>query len=112
MADLYSNENFSVPVVKELRQLGHDVLTSHEAGNSRQEVPDARVLEFATNHGRAVVTFNRSDFVRLHKKNPNHSGVIVCSQDQNSLALAKRIHFAIELNKPLAGKLIRVNLNA
>jgi hypothetical protein len=34
MARLYANENFPFPVVEELRRLGHDVLTTLEAGNA------------------------------------------------------------------------------
>jgi hypothetical protein len=34
MARFYSNENMSIPVVAELRTLGHKVLTSAEAGNA------------------------------------------------------------------------------
>ncbi len=34
MAHLYGNENFPLPVVEALRRLGHEVLTSHEAGNA------------------------------------------------------------------------------
>src|SRR5438874_11464206 len=32
MVKLYSDEDFSFPVVEELRRLGHDVLTAQEAG--------------------------------------------------------------------------------
>ena len=32
MARLYADENFPLPVVEELRQLGHDVLTIQESG--------------------------------------------------------------------------------
>jgi hypothetical protein len=34
MARFYSDENFPLPVVEELRKLGHDVLTIHEAGQA------------------------------------------------------------------------------
>jgi hypothetical protein len=34
VAHLYANENFPLPVVEALRRLGHDVLTSREAGNA------------------------------------------------------------------------------
>lgn len=47
MADLYANENFPMQAVRELRRLGHDVLTSHETGNSNMAVPDEDVLRFA-----------------------------------------------------------------
>lgn len=35
MAAIYSNENFPKRVVEELRRLGHDVLTSYEAGRAK-----------------------------------------------------------------------------
>jgi predicted nuclease of predicted toxin-antitoxin system len=67
MASLYSNENFPKRVVDELRQLGHDVLTSYEAGRANQKIPDDQVLQFAISRNRAVLTLNRSDFIRLHQ---------------------------------------------
>ena len=46
MARLYSDEDFSFPVVEELRKLGHDVLTA-EAGQSNKGISDSLVLAFA-----------------------------------------------------------------
>jgi hypothetical protein len=43
MALLYTNENFPLPVVVELRHLGHDVLTTQEAGEAGKSVPDEQV---------------------------------------------------------------------
>jgi len=43
MARLYANENFPLPAVKELRRLGHDVLTSYESGQVGQAKPDEKV---------------------------------------------------------------------
>ena len=40
MARLYANENFPLPVVEELRRLGHNVLTIHETGKSGQSISD------------------------------------------------------------------------
>ncbi len=34
MVKLYSNKNFPMDIVRELRQLGYDVLTSYEAGQA------------------------------------------------------------------------------
>ena len=67
MASFYSNENFPLPVVEELRKLGHDVLTTEEAGKSDLAIPDEEVLSFSTSRNRAVLTFNRKHFIRLHK---------------------------------------------
>jgi len=59
MARLYSNENFPLPVVEELRRLGHAVLTTHEAGEAGKAVPDEQVLALAIAESRALVTLNR-----------------------------------------------------
>jgi hypothetical protein len=64
VARLYANENFPLPVVEELRRLGHDGLTTLEAGRAEQAIPDEAVLAFAVAEGRAVVTINRRHFVR------------------------------------------------
>jgi hypothetical protein len=39
----YSNENFPLPVVEELRKLGHDVLTIQETGKADEACPDKEV---------------------------------------------------------------------
>ncbi len=51
MARLYSNENFPLLMVQELRRLGHDVLTVQEAGNADRAIPDDAVLAFAMAEG-------------------------------------------------------------
>ena len=88
----YSNENFHLGAVEQLRSLGYDVLTSLEAGRANQRIPDEQVLEFARQESRAVLTFNRLHFVRLHKQSAIHHGILVCSEDPNFEALALRIH--------------------
>jgi hypothetical protein len=60
VARFYSNENIALQVVMELRRLGHDVLTSLEAGNANAAVPDHDVLAFAAAHGRILLSHNRS----------------------------------------------------
>jgi hypothetical protein len=109
MARFYANENFPLPVVVALRQLGHDVLTSQEAGNASQRVPDEQVLQFAIKDRRAVLTFNRRHFIKLHVQQPSHSGIVVCTYDPDFAALATRIDFAVAALTSLAGQLIRIN---
>ena len=46
MARLYANENFPLPVVNELRRLGHDVLTTQDTDRAGKAVPDEEVLEW------------------------------------------------------------------
>ena len=110
MARLYTNENFRRRIVEALRAIGHDVLTSFEAGNANLGIPDDEVLDFARVNNRIVVTFNRKDFIQLHKQNSNHSGIIVCTEDKDYRGLANRIDEAISsLNNNTENQLIRIN---
>jgi len=108
MARLYANENFPLPVVEELKRLGHDVLTTQETGRGSQAMPDDEVLAFSSSIGRTLLTLNRKHFIRLHEEKPKHEGIVVCTFDPDFLALAHRIHEAIEQEVQLAGRLIRV----
>jgi Domain of unknown function (DUF5615) len=109
MARLYADEDFSYPVIQRLRQLGHDILTSHEAGQAGQGIEDAAVLAFATAAGRAVLTFNRRHFIRLHAGVSSHAGIIVCTRDDDVVALANRIHQQLQGTPILLNQLLRVN---
>ena len=106
---LYANENFPRPVVEELRRLGHDVLTVLEAGKADQAIEDEEVLAFAISLGRAVLTLNRQHFIRLHRQQPVHAGIVVCTYDPDFVRHAVRIHALLESQPHLAGQLLRVN---
>jgi hypothetical protein len=110
MASLYSNENYPLGIVEELRKLGHDVMTAHEAGNAGRGVPDEEVLHFATEAGRAVITHNRRHFFRLHEAtNGQHAGIIACTYDPDEARQARFVHDAIaEAGGQLAGMVLRV----
>ena len=109
MARLYTNENFPLPAVEELRRLGHDVLTIHETERAGQATSDEDVFDFAQAEDRVLVTLNRKHFVRLHGSHPEHAGIVVCSFDRDFIALARRIHACIETQSDLSGQLIRVH---
>ena len=76
MLKFYSNENFPIDMVYLLRSLGYDVLTSYEAGQANQKIPDEQVFIYATNAGRIVITENRQDFIDLHFTTSNHVLII------------------------------------
>ena len=109
MARIYANENSPLPVVEELRVLGHDVLTVLDAGKAGIAEPDEDVLAYARSESRALLTLNRKHFIHLHNQHARHEGVIVCSFDPDFAGLARRIHTAIEAESSLTNKLVRVN---
>jgi hypothetical protein len=38
-----------------------------------------------------------------------HAGIVACSQDRDTAALARRIHDALEANPDMNGRLVRIN---
>jgi hypothetical protein len=108
VARLYSNENFPQPVVEELRRLGHDVLTSYEAGRANQGISDEQVIADANRDDRTVLTLNRVDFHREHTRSTTHVGIITCTVDLDRAALAARIHAKLMATPDLKGQLIKV----
>jgi predicted nuclease of predicted toxin-antitoxin system len=110
MARFYTNENVPVQVVAELRRMGHDVVTSLDAGNANSAVPDAEVLAFAVADGRILLTHNRRHFLRLHQhRTADHAGIVLCSFDADFCRQAQRIDAAVATNSEMTNKLVRVN---
>jgi predicted nuclease of predicted toxin-antitoxin system len=107
MARLLADEHFPRKASELLRTLGHDVLTVQEAGIAG--IPDDMVLDFATSESRAVLTFDRRDFFKLHRIKSNHAGIIACKGDLDWNRLATNINIAVCAETSLIGKVIRVN---
>jgi predicted nuclease of predicted toxin-antitoxin system len=109
MLNLYSNENLSIDLVEILRELNYDVLTSYQAGQANQGIPDNEVLAYATINQRCVITFNRDDFVALHRSGVIHAGIIVCKDDRDYLGQTQALHTYLETQTcPVENRLIRV----
>jgi len=109
LARLYANENFPHPVVQQLQDLGHEVLTSGEADKANRVIPDDEVLEFASSEGRAVLTLNRKHFVRLHQSGKPHHGIIACTFNPNFKEQAGSIDEEIRNHPNLQQQLLRIN---
>jgi predicted nuclease of predicted toxin-antitoxin system len=104
----YANENLSADLVKALRNLSYDVVTSYEAGNANQRISDDQVLQTATAKNRAVITFNRDDFLALHRSGVDHSGIIVCKDDSNIQGIGQALHDYLATQETLQNRLLRV----
>jgi len=72
-----------------LRRLGHDVVTAQE--DRRTSTPDLVILARAHTLGRAVLTYNRRHFERLHRQGAAHSGILSATHDSDFPRLAARI---------------------
>ena len=65
--------------VRLLRDAGHDIETVADAGLTGQ--PDASVFAHAKASGRALITRNILDFLRLHDADGDHPGILAEHQD-------------------------------
>jgi len=79
---LYLDEHIWPGLAVELRQRGYDAITVHKA--RRQEASDEEQLTYASASGRAILTFNKQDFIPLAAKwfyeGKSHAGIIVSQQ--------------------------------
>ncbi|MBI4843725.1 MAG: DUF5615 family PIN-like protein [Nitrospirae bacterium] len=62
---LYLDEDVDVSLAQALKQKGIDVLTTQEVRNKR--LNDSEQLSFAVDVQRAFLTYNKRDFILLHK---------------------------------------------
>jgi predicted nuclease of predicted toxin-antitoxin system len=110
VARFYTNENIALAMADELRRMGNDVLTSREAGRANAAVPDAEVLRFAASENRVLVTHNRRDFLKLHQsRSCEHAGIVLCTFDIDSIALARRVQASIDASGEMSNQVVRVN---
>src|SRR2546422_105328 len=76
---VYFDENVNLHLATALNRQGYDATHALTEGN--RKVADEQHLRFATAQGRALVTHNFADFVRLHmefaQRNEHHQGIVL-----------------------------------
>lgn len=92
---LIDEDSQSKPLVKILREAGHDVVTVNEVEANGQ--PDPVVLNYARENDRILLTHNCGDFEAIHRENPIHPGILAVyrdadpSQNMNRQAIVKAL---------------------
>lgn len=104
----YSNENFPQPMVRKLREKGYDILTSLEAGQANQGIPDESVLQFAIESNLIIITLNRDDFIKLHQQNNQHNGIVICKADRDYEGQIEALYEYLQTQTTLKNRLIRI----
>ena len=81
--ELYLDEDVSVLVAELLRGRGFSAVTTREAGQLGK--PDDAQLDYAVQHGRALLTHNRADFEALARAyvaaGQSHYGIILAQHN-------------------------------
>ncbi len=105
---LFSDEDVPRALTEALRDGGADVLTVADISLDNQKTSDEDILSAANELGRAVVTFNRKDFRKLHGLGLPHSGIIVCKRN-TPFPLLTQLILALALSEePLEGNLYSI----
>jgi hypothetical protein len=93
---LYANENLRLDLINALRNLGYNVLTSREAKRDNQKILDDLQLQFAKDQNRVLITYNRKDFLKLHREGQSHQGIICCRENIKDYEYAQWIDDKIQ----------------
>lgn len=92
---LYLDEDVHKRVASALRLRHFDVFSAHDL--QRWGLSDEEQLTYAAAEGRALFTYNTSDFLRLHldwlQRGREHAGIIISDQ----LAIGEIVHRLLNL---------------
>lgn len=96
---IHLNEHLSPSLAIQLRNYGFDVTTFQETELLSET--DEKQLAFAASQQRAILTFNISDFTRLHnsylKQEKEHWGIIFSTEEPIGVLFPHLLHLSIEL---------------
>lgn len=83
----FDEDSVRKSLVESLRARGLDVTTAYEAGMIGRD--DHEHLDYATETGRVLFSFNRGDFYRIHteylEQNKSHAGIVLANQQEYSV---------------------------
>ena len=101
---LYSDEDVHPTLALVLCRDGYDVLSTHGAGRANQRLSDEAQLLYATQQGRALLTFNARDFVRLDSlwkaAGKRHHGIVVSPRIDDLGDLLRRVKWHLDTISP------------
>lgn len=105
---LYLNEHLSPRLAAQLRRHGFDAVSTQESRMLSHA--DSDQLEWAVIERRAIVTFNFSDFARLHARylseGKEHFGIILSTEESFGVLL----HRLLKLLNSISGAELRNQL--
>jgi predicted nuclease of predicted toxin-antitoxin system len=92
---LFTDEHIDARLAQALERQGFDAVSCHAAGRANQRISDPDQLAYATEQGRAILTFNVVDFIALDaewkQEGRRHAGIIVSAEIRNLSELIQRV---------------------
>lgn len=86
---LYLDEDSSEhAVLNALREAGYDVTSAVEEGRANRDISDQEQLEYASSEGRMLFSFNKQDYIPIHKKwfeqGREHCGILLAEKQKST----------------------------
>ena len=108
MTRLFADENIPPRIVQGLQNHGVDIITTTDAQLDNRKTSDPDILAYASGVGRAVITFDRGDYKKLHQQSNAHSGIILLKQNMPLPMLIEKVAALALSQADLSGKVHRV----
>lgn len=100
----FTDEMINPRLAWRLSRQGYDVLSCQRAGRANQHILDEPRLEYATQQGRAILTYNAGHFIRLDREwkasGRRHAGIIVSPQIIDVAELSRRVKLHLDTVDP------------
>lgn len=101
---LYTDEHIFRHLARALRARGYDAESCQEAGRASQGISDEDQLACATQAGRAILTENSGDFVRLDvawkRGGREHAGIILTPEIDDFGEVPRRVARHLDTYSP------------
>jgi hypothetical protein len=101
---IFTDEDVDARLAPQLRRLGYDAVSCTEAGRSNQRVSDTDQLQYAADHGRAIVIHNIDDYLTIEMawkvEGRRHHGIIGASAERPIGALVRWMVCHLDTSSP------------
>ncbi len=65
-------------------------------------------MNYATQNGLILITFNRDDFIKLHQSGLKRAGIIICKTDRDYQGQITKLYEYLQNQTILTNRLIRI----
>ena len=102
---LFTDEQITPALALALRERSYDVISCHDVGRANQRISDHLQLEYATQEGRTILTYDRADFAQLdagwRRTGRQHAGIILVPSSVNTFGeLLLRVMQHLDITDP------------
>jgi len=92
---LFTDEMVFPELTHRLASQGYDIVCCRDRGRSNKRLPDSAQIHYATREGRAILTYNATEFAAIHRgwiaSGNHHAGIITSEPIHDLDELERRV---------------------